>query len=1058
MDSFRPASAPFLTTPTDMLPRTVLFALLGWLCAAGFSAVAPAAEPNAKVPPDHVERAKQGTALFKSVVRELLVKECLDCHGGKTVKADFDLSTREKLVESGMLEETAADSHLFAVVARTAEPFMPLKKDKLTDDKIAALKKWIDLGAPYDKPLVEGKEAAAPAAMIVTEEDRQFWSFRPLAAPAIPAVKNEAWPKTAIDRFVLAAQETKGLHPNAEAPRRTLIRRAYFDLLGLPPQPEEVAKFVSDPDPQAYEKLIDRLLESEHYGERWARHWMDIARYAESHGYEQDYDRNSAYHYRNFLIKAFNADLPFNQFVSWQLAGDEIAPSNPLALMATGFLGAGVFPTQLTEAEFESARYDELDDMVATTGVAFLGLSVGCARCHDHKFDPIPVKDYYRMAATFTTAIRSEIEMDLEPEANVQRYNDFIARQDELKRDLEQYEHEKLPAEFRAFLATYDPQTDVGPWESLASPQVRAASKTVFAPQEGGSFLAAAGKAPATETLTVTGETKRQGITALRLEALRHDSLPAKGPGRAGNGNFVLSHITATAQPLAGGDPVPVPLVAARATHQQNTGDLSVAASLDEAPGTGWAVDVGGIGKDQAAVFEFAQPVGFPEGTRLTVTLRMDHPNPQHSLGHFRVSLTTLPKPEPVVGGPMLDPAVRDALVAAKANPDEKSDAWKTALKWFAPRSPEWAKRSQALAEHNTKGPQLQKTKVLVTTEGRPHLPHHADDRGFPHFYPETFFLKRGDASQKDGVAPAGMLQVLMPTGSDESAWKVSAPQDWTQTAFRRASLAGWMTDPQKGAGNIVARVIVNRLWQHHFGRGIVATPNDFGIQGERPSHPELLEWLASDLVSNGWTLKRLHKQIMTSSVYRQDNTFDDPRAAIDRENVLLWRRAPQRLEAEPIRDSLLAISGLLDPAMYAPGTLDQNMRRRSVYFQIKRSGLVPMMMLFDWPEHLVSIGQRPTTTIAPQALMFLNSPQGRQYSEAFAKRMAQETPEGTVTRGYQLAFGRDPRAEELAAALKFFAAQAEQYRAAGQGDPAGLARTDLAQAIFSLNELVYID
>lgn len=1060
MDSFHPASVPLLPFPTDMLPRTVFFLLLSWLCAAGFSAAAFSAEPNAKVSADHVERAKQGTALFKSVVRELLIKECLDCHGGKAVKADFDLSTREKLVESGMLEETAADSHLFAVVARTAEPFMPLKKEKLAEDKVAALKKWIDLGAPYDKPLVEGKEAAPPAAMVVTDEDRQFWSFRPLGSPAVPAVKNEGWPRTAIDRFVLAAQEAKGLHPNAEAARRTLIRRAYFDLLGLPPQPEEVAKFVADPDPLAYEKLIDRLLESEHYGERWARHWMDVARYAESHGYEQDYDRNSAFHYRNFLIKAFNADMPFNQFVSWQLAGDELAPQDPLALMATGFLGAGAFPTQLTEAEFESARYDELDDMVATTGVAFLGLSVGCARCHDHKFDPIPVRDYYRMAATFSTAIRSELDLDLEPEANRKRQAEFLARQTALRGELEQYERDKLPAEFREWLAKFDPASEAGPWEALAAPRIAAASKTVFAPHEGGSFLAAAGgKVPAKETLTITGDSKQQGITALRLEALRHDSLPAKGPGRAGNGNFVLSQITVTAEPANGSaPPIAVPLAAARATHQQNTGDLSVAASLDEAPGTGWAVDAGGIGKDQAAVFEFAEPVGFPEGTRFTVTLRMEHPNPQHSLGHFRLSLSTLPKPEPVVGGPMLDPVVREALAAAKANPDATSDAWKTGLKWFAPRSSEWARRSQALTEHNAKGPQLQMTKVLVTTEGRPHLPHHADDRGFPHFYPETFFLKRGDAAQKDGVAPAGMLQVLMPANTESAQWKVSAPQDWTQTAFRRASLANWMTDPERGAGNIVARVIVNRLWQHHFGRGIVATPNDFGIQGERPSHPELLEWLASDLVTNGWKLKRLHKLILTSSVYRQDNAFDEARAAIDRENVLLWRRAPQRLEAEPIRDSLLAISGLLDPQMYAAGTLDQNMRRRSVYFQIKRSGLVPMMMLFDWPEHLVSIGQRPTTTIAPQALMFLNSPQGRQYSEAFARRMAGPTPEETVKRGYQLAFGRDPRPEEEAAGVKFLAAQAAQYRTGGQADPEGLARTDLAQAIFSLNELVYVD
>jgi mono/diheme cytochrome c family protein len=1036
-----------------MLPRLVLLlaALLSPLAAFG-------EEPKATVRPDHVERAKAGTALFKSSVREILVKECLECHGGKSVKADFDLSTREKLVESGMLEETAADSHLFAVVAHTADPHMPLKKDKLSDEKLAAIKKWIDLGAPYDKPLIEGK-TAAPAAMIVTDSDRKFWSFQPLAQPAIPEVKNAAWPRTAIDRFVIAAQEAKGLSPNQPAARRTLIRRAYFDLLGLPPKPEEVEAFVSDVDPQAYEKLIDRLLESEHYGERWARHWMDIARYAESHGYEQDYDRNTAYHYRNFLIKAFNADMPFNQFIQWQLAGDELAPGDPLALMATGFIGAGAFPTQLTETEFESARYDELDDMVATTGVAFLGLSVGCARCHDHKFDPIPVRDYYRMASAFTTAIRTEVEMDLEPEANRQRYDDFIARQDQLKAALQQYEVESLPGEFKTWLGSYDPQSQntAEPWQPLRDVSAKSDAGTTFTLQGDGSFLAS-GAVPNKEVITITGETKSTGLLAVRLEALKHDSLPQKGPGRAGNGNFVVSQITVTAAPLKEGpEAAPVKLVSARATHEQNKGDLSVAASLDPAEGTGWAVDVGGIGADQAAVFDFEGPVGFPEGTRVTITLKMHHPNPTHTLGHFRVSLTGLSKPEAKVGGAMLDPKIVDALAAVKQNPDPASENWKIGQGWFAPRSAEWAKRSQALNEHNAKGPQLQKTKILITSEGLPHLPHHADDRGFPHFYPETFFLKRGDVNQKDGQAPLGFLQVLMPAGVESDHWK-AAPPEGARTSFRRASLANWMTDPNSGGGALAARVIVNRLWQHHFGRGLVATPNDFGIQGERPTHPELLEWLANDLVSNGWKLKRLHKLIMTSNVYLQDGTFDEKRATIDRENTLLWRRAPMRLEAEPIRDAMLAVSGLLDPAMYAPGTLDANMRRRSVYFQIKRSGLIPTMMLFDWPEHLVSIGQRPTTTIAPQALMFLNSTQGRQCSEAFGQAMTKETPEATVDRGYELALGRKPTEKERTVAVAFFRQQSDQYRTAGKPDPDRLARIDLAQAILSLNEFVYID
>ena len=247
--------------------------------------------------------------------------------------------------------------------------------------------------------------------MQITDGDRKFWSFMPLTRPAVPRVKNTQWATSDIDRFVLQKLEEKNLAPNAPAGRQVLIRRLYFDLIGLPPTPSAIRAFESDKTPDAYAKLVDKLLASQHYGERWGRHWLDVARFAESHGFEQDYERKFAYHYRDFVIQALNADMPFDQFVKWQIAGDEFAPDNPLAMMATGFLGSGVFPTQLTEKEFESARYDELDDMANTTGTAMLGLTIGCARCHDHKFDPIPTRDYYRFINTFATTIRSEIDL-----------------------------------------------------------------------------------------------------------------------------------------------------------------------------------------------------------------------------------------------------------------------------------------------------------------------------------------------------------------------------------------------------------------------------------------------------------------------------------------------------------------------------------------------------------------------------------------------------------------------------------------------------------------------
>lgn len=738
----------------------------------------PNAQPPAatKVPADHAAKMKAGLVLFKQHVGPLLRQHCLKCHGGESTKADFSLANREALLDSGMVDKTATDSHLMSVVNHTAEPHMPLGAKKLSKEALAQVARWIDLGAPYDAPLAETKTPAKSGIPQITATDREFWSFQRLQPVAVPQFKADTWSQSDIDRFILAKLHEQNLEPNPIASRRTLIRRAYFDLIGLPPSVAEVEAFIVDKDPQAYAKLIDRLLDSPHYGERWARHWMDVARFAESHGYEQDYDRANAYHYRDFLIRAFNQDLPYDTFVRWQLAGDEIAPDEPLALMATGFLGAGAFPTQLTEAEFESARYDELDDMTTTTGVAFLGLSVGCARCHDHKFDPISSYDYYRMASCFTKTIRSEIDLVVDP----------------------------------------------------------------------------------------------------------------------------------------------------------------------------------------------------------------------------------------------------------KAGPDAKP------------------------------------VKVQVNSEGWPHLKHHADGRGYPHFYEQTFWLQRGDVHQRRGVAEPGFLRVLMADEYPANHWQSAPPEDWTRTSYRRMGLANWMTDPEQGAGHLAARVMVNRLWQHHFGQGLVATPNDFGVQGESPTHRELLDWLAAQLISSGWSLKALHRQMMNSSVYMQTSDVTPERVKIDPEAKFYWRRVPHRLEAEPIRDSLLAVSGLLDEKLYGPGTLDENMTRRSVYFFIKRSKLIPSMMLFDWPEHLVSIGQRATTTTAPQALWLMNSPLARKSAERFAAQMQQIEQDSdraaAIELAFQTAFGRNPRSAERQQTEAFLTRQTGVYQQAKNSKPEQAAWTDFCQVLLGMNEFVYVD
>ena len=483
-----------------------------WAWTALLCSVVVAEDAKQKpVAADHAARMKAGTELFRQQVRPLLAAHCVKCHGGQWTKGDFDLSNRKSLIDSGMVDETAADSHLLLLLRHEEEPHMPKDAPRLPDKAIASIARWIDLGAPYDKPLVAGKRAAGP--LQVTEADRQFWSFKPLSSAEVPA-NDDPWCRTDIDRFVLRALKDQGLSPNGQADQRVLMRRAYFALTGLPPTPAQAEAFMNDEAADAYPRLVDRLLDSPQFGERWARHWMDVARFAESHGYEQDYDRPHAYHYRDFLIRAFNDDLPYDRFVQWQLAGDELAPDNPLAMMATGFLGAGVFPTQLTEAEFETARYDELDDMTTTTGVAFLGLSVGCARCHDHKFDPIPTRDYYQLAATFTSTIRSEVDIDTDPAASGEARETHRQQVAKLRAELNAYEQNIAPGKFQQWLASADRQAP-SKWTTLQL-SIKSTAGAKWERQSDGSWLAK-GAVPAKEVLTITGP----GAGPLRLAAPR---------------------------------------------------------------------------------------------------------------------------------------------------------------------------------------------------------------------------------------------------------------------------------------------------------------------------------------------------------------------------------------------------------------------------------------------------------------------------------------------------------------------------------------------------------
>ena len=1007
-----------------------------------------------QLPSGHAERMKAGTALFQKTIRHALIDNCLKCHGDEKVRSGLDLSTRELLLEGGDSDdainlENPAESYLLTLIKHEeADLEMPPKKDKLPDSLIADFEKWIALGAPYDKPLLE-KNGPRSLEMQVTANDREFWSFKPLAKPTPPKSQSD-WPATDIDHFIFAKLQENELAPNPPASGRDRIRRAYLDLIGLPPTPEQMDAALSI----QHSELIDSLLSNPHYGERWARHWLDAARFAESHGFEQDYDRKFAYHYRDFVIKALNSNMPWDQFIRWQIAGDEIAPEDPLAMMATGFLGAGVFPTQLTEKEFESARYDELDDMVATTGTAMLGLTIGCARCHDHKFDPIPVKDYYRFVSIFSTTIRSEIDIDLNSEVYRTNLTDWTKLHKATEDALASYEaHPDTITAFNLWLKTKattnlsDSDWNVIGFTSTTSDQ----AATTLTPQPDGAILAS-GDAPDKETYLLQAKPGPQTIRHLRIEALTHPSMKHKGPGRASNGNFSLTDLKIVVM-NPGKEEKAIQLSSAKATHEQNKTNLSATSSFDsDLDSTGWAVDAGGIGKDQAAVFELAEPLQLEAESTLEFQLRF-HTNTQHTLGRFRISTSDKPSPPVKVGGGK-NLRLENALKGLSANRLTEEHR-KPLFELFTQSDAKWKELNTAVENSLAAKPKPDVTKVQVTSEGFPPTKHHADGRGFPHFYPETHFLSRGDPNQKKGVAEPGFLQVLMRDGKTTADWQESPPKDWTRTSYRRTGLSNWMTDVDHGAGHLLARVVVNRIWHHHFGRGIVSTPNDFGLQGALPSHPELLDYLAQQLISNNWDLKSLHRDIMTSSTWLQSSAPSSEKAALDPENQFLWRFTPRRLEAEIVRDSILAAASQLDPQMYGPGTLNEDQNRRSIYFMIKRSHLIPMMQIFDQPEPLASQGSRPSTTIAPQALLFLNNPQVVKWAGALAASISTKDPNDAVRELYLRTLSREPTPDELSKNRSIIEAQSASNPEPNKAQQ--LALSDLAQVIFSLNEFIYL-
>jgi Protein of unknown function (DUF1549) len=621
---------------------------------------------------------------------------------------------------------------------------------------------------PANHPKVQpAPTAQAPDRSVVSDADRQFWSFQPLRPVEPPSVPSSAWCRTPIDAFVPAKLKGKGLSAQPVAERSKLIRRASLDLIGLPPSPKEIEAFVHDVSPHAYEDLIDRLLASPHYGERWGRHWLDHARFAESHGFEHDSDRPHAYHYRDFVIQALNEDLPYDRFVRWQLAGDELAPDNLLAWKATGFLAAGTHATQITANQAEKERYDELDDIARTIGASMLGLSIGCARCHDHKFDPIPSADYYRFLATFTKTVRSDYDVPADRpayEREMERWNRDHAP---LVAALDTFEKESLPSRLAAWEKSGARPTPPS-WLVLDNLIPQSQGGATLTRQADGSFLAT-DKNPDFDTFTFTGPAPAEMIiTAIKVEALADPSLVKNGPGRADNGNFALSDFKLTVTHAGSPQAVDAPFRNATATFEQK--GLPVSAIIDGDKKSAWAVDPQ-FGTNQAAVLELGAPLTNSPGATLTFTLAFNN-NQKHSMGRTRLSVTgsTAPTLDGDAGSDLVGEVLRVLEVPpARRNATEKE----TLLRWYRGQDPEWRRLEARVRAHLAARPKLETVKVLVCSEGVPALRLHTQG---PDFYDQTFFLKRGDLAQKQGEAPPGFLQVLMRTPESEKHWQHGTP------------------------------------------------------------------------------------------------------------------------------------------------------------------------------------------------------------------------------------------------------------------------------------------
>jgi len=917
--------------------------------------------------------------MFESKVRPLLLASCVGCHGKESPGGGLRLDIA--------VAPEKAQEIVHRIKGEGGKARMPIGS-VLPADKIAILEQWVKEGAVWP---VGGKTVAAPTLM---ERGKTHWAFQPVKVRAVPKPVLSSWVRNPIDAFILKGLESKGLKPSPTATRRELIRRVSYDLIGLPPTPEEVAAFEADRSPDAYEKLVDRLLASPHYGEKWGRHWLDLVRYAETNSYERDNPKPNITKYRDYVIRAFNDDKPYDQFIKEQLAGDEMPNASTDALTATAYYRLGIWDDE--PADVKQAEFDDLDDLVTTTGQAFLGLTMDCARCHDHKLDPIPQKDYYRFASFFRNINRfknggptDERTCFATPEQKADYERRLAERTAQTK--AKQAEIMAIDTEFRKKFPTLIKAGDLtdlhyryfeGTWTGFPKFDTLKPAATAALPEN---------------VITLTPRKRNDNIGFVFEGTL---NIP-----QAGDYTFMLdsddgSRISIDGKPV-------VEKVTDGGQGQEKQGKIHLAAGkvafrLDFYQGgsefglaVGWSGPI--FARRPLSALESCDERGFPmlRTAELPILLGADQAKKL------------------------------DALVKEKAALDAQD---------------------------------VPTEKVLVVSEAGPKAP-------------DMFLLQRGNiATPGDKVEPG------FPLCASGGPATIPDPPAGATTTGRRTALANWLTAP---TNPLTARVMVNRIWQNHFGHGIVRTPNDFGLTGARPTHPELLDWLANQFVAQGWSIKKLNRMILTSNAYKQSSAPNTKGLAKDPINDLCWRFDMRRLDAEEVRDSVLAVSGNLNLTMFGPSIYPElpkdiiaaqttpgadwytakmkpeDLNRRSIYIHVKRSLIYPLLASFDLPETDRTTPTRFTSTQPTQALSMMNGPLLNKQAAILAERVRHDAgaePHAFTARLFSLVMQRPATEKEIKEGMALLT------KLQGRGLKPDQAQTYLSLLALNLNEFLYLD